>query len=79
MCVKVQRYVLSELCWETCRQLVHNHVEGDIISTSLTNKDNVGSVKKIKNKKGSLLDKHSLENWTNIPDDPKPDISEGNE
>jgi hypothetical protein len=59
------------------KKLVHNHVEGDVISTNLTNRDNVGSVKKIKNKKGSLLDKHSLENWTNEKDDPKPDISEG--
>jgi hypothetical protein len=46
------------------KKLVHNHVVGDVISTNLTNSGTVGSVKKIQNKKGSLLDKHSLENWT---------------
>ena len=48
-------------------KLTHHHVVGDVISTSLTDKGTIGKVKKY-NKEGSLLEKHSLENFTDKPD-----------
>ena len=54
------------------QKLIHNHTEGDVISTALTGSGTVGRVKKIKSDDVNPLKKHSLTNWTDSEPDHEP-------
>ena len=42
------------------KKLVHNHTEGDLISSALTGRGTIGRVKKIKTDSANPLEKHSI-------------------